>query len=124
MHVVLKAFRCSFDGVSASMLEVGKEYEFGSMAEGLKKVGLIGDAAPASVTESTNSAPADVPSPVPSDPIDLDAMKRAELDAYAASLGLDTTEAANKAEAKEAIEAELARRAADAELGTETDPTA
>lgn len=48
MHKVLKAFPCSFDGIKAEGLKPGDEREFGSMAEGLKKAGLIGDIAPAS----------------------------------------------------------------------------
>jgi hypothetical protein len=103
----MKAFRCSFDGINASTLEVGNEYEFGSMADGLKKAGLIGDVAPA-------IGPAE--SLEPAEPaIDLDAMKRAELDAFAAELGLDVSDAGNKGEVKAAIEAELARRAATPE---------
>ncbi|RWP31814.1 hypothetical protein [Mesorhizobium sp.] len=43
MHKVLKAFPCSFDGIKAEGLKPGDEREFGSMAEGLKKAGLIGD---------------------------------------------------------------------------------
>lgn len=43
MHKVLKTFPCSFDGIKAELLDVGEEREFGSMAEGLKKAGLIGD---------------------------------------------------------------------------------
>lgn len=43
MHRVLKAFPCSFDGVRSEMLQPGDERDFGSMAEGLKKAGYIGD---------------------------------------------------------------------------------
>lgn len=43
MHKVLKAFPCSFDGIRSENLQVGDKRDFGSMAEGLKKVGLIGD---------------------------------------------------------------------------------
>lgn len=43
MHKVLKAFPCSFDGIRSEQLKAGHEREFGSMAEGLKKAGLIGD---------------------------------------------------------------------------------
>lgn len=43
MHKVLKAFPCSFDGIKSEQLSVGDERDFGSMAEGLKKAGLIGE---------------------------------------------------------------------------------
>lgn len=43
MHKVLKAFPCSFDGIKSEQLAVGVERDFGSMTEGLKKAGLIGD---------------------------------------------------------------------------------
>lgn len=43
MHKVLKAFPCSFDGIHSQNLQVGAVHDFGSMAEGLKKAGLIGD---------------------------------------------------------------------------------
>lgn len=43
MHKVLKAFPCSFDGIRAEDLKPGDEREFGSMAEGLKRAGLIGE---------------------------------------------------------------------------------
>lgn len=41
MHKVLKAFSCAFDGIKAEELSPGDEREFGSMAEGLQKAGLI-----------------------------------------------------------------------------------
>lgn len=43
MHKVLKAFPCSFDGIHSENLQVDDNRDFGSMAEGLKKAGLIGD---------------------------------------------------------------------------------
>jgi hypothetical protein len=43
MHKVLKAFPCSFDGIKSETLAPGDERDFGSMAEGLKKAGLIGE---------------------------------------------------------------------------------
>jgi hypothetical protein len=43
MHKVLKQFPCSFDGIKSEMLRPGDERDFGSMAEGLKKAGLIED---------------------------------------------------------------------------------
>lgn len=43
MHMVLKAFPCSFDGVHTEDLQVGDERDFGSMAGGLKAAGLIGE---------------------------------------------------------------------------------
>ncbi len=43
MHKVLKAFPCSFDGVHTEDLQVGDERDFGSMADGLKAAGLIGE---------------------------------------------------------------------------------
>lgn len=43
MHKVLKAFPCSFDGIGSVNLKVGDERDFGSMADGLKKAGLIGE---------------------------------------------------------------------------------
>lgn len=43
MHKVLKAFPCSFDGIHSVDLQVDDKRDFGSMAAGLKKAGLIGD---------------------------------------------------------------------------------
>jgi len=43
MHTVLKAFPCSFDGIRFEDLAIGDERDFGSMASGLKRAGLIGD---------------------------------------------------------------------------------
>jgi hypothetical protein len=43
MHTVLKSFPCSFDGIRSEQLKPGDERDFGSMAEGLKKAGLIGE---------------------------------------------------------------------------------
>src|SRR5690606_37535223 len=43
MHKVLKTFPCSFDGIHSESLQVGDKRDFGSMAAGLKKAGLIGD---------------------------------------------------------------------------------
>ncbi len=45
MHKVLKAFPCSFDGITSTELLPGYERDFGSMAEGLKMAGLIEDVA-------------------------------------------------------------------------------
>ncbi len=46
MHRVLKAFPCSFDGIHSEPLEPGDERDFGSMADGLVRAGLIGDSKP------------------------------------------------------------------------------
>lgn len=43
MHKVLKRFPCSFDGIRSEMLSPGDERDFGSMADGLVKAGLIGE---------------------------------------------------------------------------------
>ncbi|MER9471084.1 hypothetical protein [Mesorhizobium sp. M0520] len=51
MHKVLKAFPCSFDGIKAINLNPGDEREFGSMAEGLQKAGLIGEPDTAKTTK-------------------------------------------------------------------------
>lgn len=120
---VLKPFKFSLDGVTAKEAALGTEVEVRDAdAAGLKSEGFVADIDDVAANPGETDAIGD-DGPAPEAPAtDLDAMKRAELDAYAATLGLDTTEAANKAEAKAMIEAEHARL--DAAATPEADPTA
>jgi hypothetical protein len=43
MHQVVKPFRCSFDGINTVMLQPGTVQEFGAMAAGLLRAGLIAE---------------------------------------------------------------------------------
>jgi hypothetical protein len=136
MHIVIKAFPCSFDGINAETLKPGDVRDFGSMAAGLVKAGYIkpdavepspdddpeidsgpvmGDGEPGSDAAPSSDEPAPTavndPEPetveIPDDWRDLSGNKMKSL---AAKLSPDPIR--SKADAAAAIEAEIGRRAA------------
>lgn len=127
MHKVLKAFPCAFDGVHSEDLQVGDERDFGSMADGLKRAGLIGDIDPQkkpSGTElrddgptvaefvargylATNYPPTGYASR--STPEEIEAAIKAEDEARQAKEAADADEG-DAAKALEALRAELAKQ--------------
>lgn len=96
MHKVLKAFPCSFDGTTIENLEVGDERDFGSIADGLRKAGYIGDpdGKPSTATEAAAR----------------EAAERAAAEAAAKAAAEEQV----KKEAEEAAAREAAEKAAEA----------
>lgn len=127
MHVVLKPFPCSFDGITSVMLEVGDVRDFGSLAPGLVAEKYIESARAEPVIDPGRQEPRPIkadpeppatlaptavndPDPdtveIPADWRDLSGNKLRSLAAL-----VSPTPITSKATAITAIEAELARRA-------------